>query len=189
MRSIKMPLPGAFDACAAAWCCGRGGRANRLGIADLIPELADASIHRKGKTMPILFYGALLVIVAGSFQILMEWRRSKISLRRMLLYAGLTLVGAFGLLHVGVGYFTWMYGRDVRPFALAALVADSQSKEFFKADADLRGLKVVDYRPGSAEVLADDAAGHRFSVSLKGSVDDRLDLAAVGPARYGWLGL
>ena len=139
--------------------------------------------------MPMLFYGALMVIVAGSFQILMAWRRGQISVRRSVLYAVITLAGAFGLLHGGVAYFTWMYGADVRPKVLAALRSHADSQVYFKADADLSRLKVVDYRRGRAEVLAGDAAGNRWEVQLSSSEDKEMDLAAVGPARYGWLGL
>lgn len=139
--------------------------------------------------MPTLFYGAILVMVAASFQILMSWRRKQISVRRSLLYFGIAALGAFGLVHGGVAYFTWMYTDAVKPQTLTALVAAPESQAYFKAETDISSLKVIDYRPDHCEVLVRDNAGHAFSVRLKSSSENKLDLAEVAPGRYGWLGL
>lgn len=139
--------------------------------------------------MPTLFYGAIVVLVAAGFQILMALRRGQISRGRGLLYAGITLVGALGLVHGGASYFTWMYKDKVAPQVVAALQSSPLSSANFGAAQTPPTIKVIDYSPYGGHALATFSNGNRYSVRFKPADGDSPAGGAVTPAEYTWLGL
>lgn len=139
--------------------------------------------------MPTLLYGAIFVIVAAGFQILMALRRGQISPGRGLLYAGISLVGALALIHGGTKYFTWMYKDQVTPQVLAALQASPLSAANVGGEQTAPTIKVIDYSPYGGHALATFSNGKRYSVRFKPADADSPAGVAVTRAEYTWLGL
>ena len=139
--------------------------------------------------MPTLFYGAIVVTLAAGFQILMALYRGQIGRGRGLLYAGITLVGVFALIHGGARYFTWMYKDKVTPQVLAALQASPLSAGNFNAAQTQPMIKVIDYSPYGGHALATFSNGDRYSVRFKPADGDSPAGGAVTLAEYTWLGL
>ncbi len=139
--------------------------------------------------MPILLYGAIVVLVAAGFQILRLLRRGQIKPGRGLLYAAISLAGAFALIHGGAAYLTWKYKERAEAPVIGALMISSLTKGYFGGKKLLPSIKIIDYSPYGGHALATFENGDRFSVRFSPADDNFLLGRAVTPAEYTWLGL
>jgi hypothetical protein len=140
----------------------------------------------------MLFYGALIVLTTFFIRISWALYRKMFSLRRGLLYAFIALLGAWGLIHGGVAYFTWMYGAEFQEAAIVALRSDPSMPA--QGVDSIQTLKVIDYRQTAAQVLVADGHGKRWTLHfqrLEGKEWNGLpgSGAMEVQAWYGWLGL